>query len=326
MVFSNLTDKWKKAYRLQSYDDVLLNTVSTMIEYEGLPDTIDDRFIEIYRLIDGAVAIWKNEGDWICSEVSFGGKPDVYGIGTLAICSTKNGVVKQFENWRTNPNIAIIFNSKTLMPDMNIGRFSDMFTETETSILMNIIFSRLYPMPVVDDEKVKKAIDTIFDDIKTGKISSMRSILDNNAIKKLTDGTNTGIDLVNITDVKNSDKIQYLAKFRDDLFRWFYSLYGMNSQGSAKMAQQTVDEVNQDNNASMILPHDRYHEALKGAKMCNEKFGWDVKVSFSECWQSRLAACDEEFSDNKEEIIVDNKEVENTDEIENEEEKEDETE
>jgi hypothetical protein len=69
------------------------------------------------------------------------------------------------------------------------------------------------------------------------------------------------------------------------------------------MAQQTVDEVNQDNNASMILPHDMLRMRMKSLEnQVNKKFGWGMEVSFSECWQSRLANMDDEFKTTDEEL------------------------
>ena len=68
------------------------------------------------------------------------------------------------------------------------------------------------------------------------------------------------------------------------------------------MAQQTVDEVNQDNNASMIIPHDMLRMRQQGAEEMKKKFGWNVEYSFSECWQSRLANMDDEFKETDEEL------------------------
>ena len=120
-------------------------------------------------------------------------------------------------------------------------------------------------------------------------------------------------------EVEKSQYIQYLAKFRDDLMRWFYSLYGMNSQGSSKMAQQSVDEVNQDSSASMILPHDMLRMRQNGVEELNKKFGWDAEVSFSECWMSRLANMDDEFKTTDEQLEEINNEETETEAVEPEE-------
>ena len=40
----------------------------------------------------------------------------------------------------------------------------------------------------------------------------------------------------------------------------------------------------------------------EGAEELKNKFGWDCEVSFSECWQSRLANMDDEFKTTDEEL------------------------
>lgn len=330
MYFSNLKEKRQKAYRIESYDEVFTNTLISMFTYRGdnVPEEILEyqSFIDIYSMLDGACAIWKltpercpnaqgdaMEGKWIITPVDFAGSPDAYGFGADAICTVKSGVVCTFENWRDNPDVAIIFNNSNYSPDMNIGRFSDMLAELEVSMKLNVLFARMYPMPVVSSGKIQKAVETAIDNMRTGKIAT---VLDDDTLSKYVSDTaanNTGIQTVNLTEVEKSQYIQYLAKFRDDLMRWFYSLYGMNSQGSSKMAQQTVDEVNQDNNASMILPHDMLRMRMKSLEnQVNKKFGWNMEVSFSECWQSRLANMDDEFKTTDEQLEEVNNEEEQT--------------
>ena len=314
MYFSSMKEKRQKAYRIQSYDEFLSNTLISMFIYRGLPDELQNRInqIEEILLYNGACAIWKLTKEiagsvpttylnqYVVSEVGFTDDPDVYGMGANCICTLDNGIITNFKDWRNNPDVVVIFNNSNYSPDMNIGRFSDAFAELEVSLKLNVLFARMYPIPVASDNKTKTAIEESIKNAMDGKISS---ILSPDALSKYVEGaTNTGIETVNLTDVEKSRYIQYLAKYRDDLMRWFYSLYGMNSQGSSKMAQQTVDEVNQDNNASMIIPHDMLRMRQNGVDELNKKFGWSAEVSFSECWMSRLANMDDEFKETDEEL------------------------
>ena len=322
MYFSTLKEKRQKAYRIESYDEVFTNTLISMFTYRGdnVPEEILDQqsFIDIYAMLGGVAAIWKltpdkcpnsqndaMENKWIITDADFAGSPDAYGFGRDLICTVRSGVVYQFENWRENPEVAVIFNNSNYSPDMNIGRFSDMLAELEVSMKLNVLFARMYPMPIASSTKIQKAIETAIENMRNGKIAT---VLNDDALSQYVMDATTGsgaagINTVNLTEVEKSQYIQYLAKFRDDLMRWFYSLYGMNSQGSSKMAQQTKDEVNQDNNASMIIPHDMLRMRMKCLdSQVNKKFGWDMEVSFSECWMSRLANMDDEFKETDEEL------------------------
>lgn len=314
MYFSKMKEKRQKAYRIASYDEVLSNTLISMFTYRGLPDELQSRVNQLEELLlyKGSAAIWKLTSaikgsipstyldQYIVTEVQFTDDPDIYGMGANCICCTENGIDTTFKDWRNNPDVCIIFNNSNYSPDMNIGRFSDALAELEVSLKLNVLFARMYPIPVCSDNKAKKSIEEALKSAIEGKITT---ILSPDALSKYVEGsTSSGIELVNITDVDKSQYIQYLAKYRDDLMRWFYSLYGMNSQGSSKMAQQTVDEVNQDNNASMIIPHDMLRMRMMGVEELNRKFGWDAEVSFSECWMSRLANMDDEFKETDEKL------------------------
>ena len=315
MYFSKLKEKRQKAYRIKSYDEILINTLISMFTWRGLDEALQKKVCMLENILirNGAAAVFKlteemantgndsNVGEYIVTDADLCGEPDVYGIGRDCICTTGSGVTVTFNDWQNNPDIVVIFNNSCYAPDLNIGRYSDALAELEVSLKLNVLFARMYPIPVCADSKAKQAIEEALKSAMDGKIAT---ILSPDALAKYVAGdTSTGVDLVNITDVEKSQYIQYLAKYRDDLMRWFYSLYGMNSQGSSKMAQQTVDEVNQDNNASMIIPHDMLRMRQQGAEELKNKFGWSyAAVSFSECWQSRLANMDDEFKTTDEEL------------------------
>lgn len=345
MFFSKMKEKRQKAYRIESYDEILTQILVSMFTYDGIPDELKERenFIEECLIYDGAVAIFKLNKEmamstnsyvdkYIACKVMFNGMPDVYGIGEDAICTTDNGLSLTFENWRENPDIAIIFNNSTMSPDVNIGRYSDILAEVETSEKLQTIFSRLYPIPIVKNNKVKQAVEQAIKNMLDGKIAT---ILDEDKIAKyIEDATKDAIESVALTEPDKAQYIQYLSKFHDDLMRRFYGLYGMDESGNSKMAQQSVEEVSRNDESSMIIPHDMFKWRKKGIQMCNDKFGWEGVVMFTECWQSRDAdinVTDEETEEenNDEENSVDdsnnNSETEKPEVKEEEGEKEDES-
>ena len=214
-----------------------------------------------------------------------------------------------------------------MSPDVNIGRYSDILAEVETSEKLQTIFSRLYPIPIVKNTKVKKAVEEAINNMLDGQIAT---ILDEDKLAKyIEDATKEAIESVALTEPDKAQYIQYLSKFHDDLMRRFYGLYGMDECGNSKMAQQSVEEVSRNDESSMIIPHDMFKARKKGIEMCNEKFGWEGVVMFTECWQSRDAEInvtdeetEEENNDGLEENSTDNND--NSDETEKPEVKEEE--
>lgn len=307
-VFATMNEKLQNQIRSASYSELLTNTLNTMMTYK-LPSEklkgIDQGFHELFLIYNGIAAMWEHPKDgWTTSPANFSGSIDSYGMGRDMIVTALDGTTKTFKDWKDNPDIIVFFNNSCKAPDMNIDRFAEMFTDLEISLKLNVLYSRLFPIPIAKDQPTKKAINEAIKKMLEGQIKDGTTILTEDVVSAITEGT-SGVETINFTDVDKSRYIQYLAKYRDDLMRWFYSMYGMNSQGSSKLAQQTVDEVNQDNNASMIIPHDMLRcrqKALEIAKEKQPELFEGAEVSFSECWMSRLANMDDEFKKTDEEL------------------------
>lgn len=306
--------KWpeiSKYVRESNHRDMLLEALSSMFVRDGLPEDLDGKKrIEEWLLIHGAVAYvrpgkgrygtdGKPSGNYKRSEYrvgwcNFGGDPYPDGIGSIAIVNGYDGYVEQFDDWRHNDNIVVAFNNQTMTPDFNIIYTAEFLTEYDVSLRNQIIYSRLFPVPTADDDKVAATLQEMLDDMHTGRIKVITS---KNVFKQLCPeqgGEGNGIEVVQLSDPKASDHIQYLDHGRDDILRWFWRQYGMDIQASSKMAQQTVDEVKAGSEQSMIIPHERYHCRQKEVEDLKRVFGWDVTIEFTEPWQNAFAKCERE--------------------------------
>lgn len=308
--------KWpelKKRSREQAHRELLLGGVSSMFVREGLPDELDGSdMIEEWLLTFGAVGYvkpgtgkgGKPSGSYKRSEyrvgwVSFGGDPYPDGLGSDAIVNGYDGYVETFPDWRHNDNIVVAFNMKNHLPDMAIPYTAEFLQEYDTSLQFQIYYSRLFPIPTANSDKTLAALQDALDNMDKGK---MKAILSKNIFDELTGGTGDEIKVIQLSDPKASDHIQYLDHGKDDIYRWFWRLYGMDIQGASKMAQQTNAEVQSGLEQSMIIPHAMYHQRQKEAADLKRVFGWDVSIAFAEPWQNMFAKCEreEELLDDRE--------------------------
>lgn len=280
-------DKYKDAVNFQWFY-TLLTLVSSMFKREGLPDEIDERVIEPYLLLTGCGAYVREGESYIFGRCTLGGEPDRYYRGKNAIVTAGGGYCKVFEDWLTNPDIVVCWNTPTRSPDFQLWKTAGTLTEVDVSLLCNLVYSRLYPIGVAQDDKTRKTLEQLYENMVVGKFASITS---KNIFEGLAGKDGTGIDVLNLTDVTVSDKIQYLAKYRDDLFRWLWSMYGQNVQATSKLAQESVAESTSGEGVSMILPHTMLHERMRECEELNKKFGWNVTVTFTEPWQNSFADC-----------------------------------
>lgn len=294
--FRTISKKDQKKYKsfLQSENFLtLLSMVSSMFIWDGIPEEtkIDIDTLEPYLLLTGKAAIVKDGSEYVLGRVSLAGEPTRYWYGRDAIVTAGNGFTRYYKDWLTNPKIVVLFNNKLKTPDFQLMKTAGILSEVDISLLCNLIYSRLYPIGVAHDDKTKKVLEELFDNMQIGKFASITS---KNILEGIAGKEGSGVDVLNLTDVSVSDKIQYLAKYKDDTLRWLWSMYGQNVQATSKLAQESVDEVTSGQGVSMITPHDMLHQRLNACDQIKKKFGWNVSVTFSEPWQNEFANCDKE--------------------------------
>ena len=280
-------DKVIKAWSLR---DVCININATMFTYKNLPDSIPQEFIERFLVMSDPVIFWKLDDpdayrykdELIVSAGDYAGRPDAYGLGERVIANTLSGYVKS--DLTPGVDCVVMHNNSIYTSDMPvIAQAVDLLTEALTSFNTNIIYSRLKPVFKATTDKEKSAIETAFNSIKDD--SKPIVITSRNVIEEELEGSES-IKVLEITDVKNADKIQFIVKAIDDLFRWYLTLYGQAIQGNAKLAQQTVDEVQGTTSASFIIPNDKLRMRRKAIEEVNSLFGTNIEVDFSDAWKT----------------------------------------
>lgn len=269
--------------------DLCIEVLGTMFTYKNLPDSVPEEFVERFLVMNGSVALWRLD-DWnsdLNGEliVSIGGeadKPNPYGVGTKYLANTLNGYVKKLT---PGTDGAIGYNNSLHNSDMPlVCQVVDLLTEGFTSLKTNIIYSRLKPIFKVTNDTEKNAITSAFKSVKDDL--DPITITSRNIMAEELEGKET-VNVLDITDVKNADKLQYIIKACDDIIRWFFTYYaGQAIQGNGKLAQQTVDEVQGTTSTSFILPNDRLRMRRRWVDQCNKIFGTEIEVDFSDAWKT----------------------------------------
>lgn len=282
--YSKLKEQHKVEYRAREWESDLLSIISAMFEYEGLAETVRPEMIELYLNVYGECAIWETKEGYAVTFCTRAGSPNVNGLGSDLICTTWNGESKTFSDFEKSREVVYIKNDDYANPDYNYLPTADTLSAIDKSIQHIIINSRYTPLAIAKDKKTEMALKTALQQNNVGEVQVIMS--DN-----ILEGEQSAY-VLNITDVTASDKIQYLYKAKDDTLRQFYQLYGMESCGASKMAQQTEAEINQGCNSHMILPNKRYNNRVIGMTKCSELFGWDCSVKFAEAWKREKGTLD----------------------------------
>ncbi len=273
-VYTQLRTKAKNGLRYNTYFDLLLNTLLEMFTYTGLPDTIPQRFLELYLHTYGKVFIAEINGDILATGGTLSGDIDAYGLGTEAIAVCPVGEA----NGKRDIDIVYGINNDTATPDLLVYWISHLLQENDNSLEHNIIYSRLLPIPKVSDEKDKQAFDDIIEKLINGDLKAFASR------NILADELGDSADVLNISDGNKVDKLQYLSRFADDILKKFYNFYGQPINSQNKTAQSISDELHGMDSVSFIIPIQMLKCRQKMCDDINRIFGLDVSVSFSETW------------------------------------------
>lgn len=261
----------------------------SMLDMENIPDGLDFRYLELFRYVNGHCGIMKHpDYGIVCFPGSFSGELDAYGrgreyVGALLSGDPMSGKRKasgrEFKG-TIGVDCIVIPNNYLYTPDLPIFHaFARRLSQVDTSLDLNVFYSRLAPIIKVSNGKVKAAVDEVLNNILVGEL---KSIISENLEEDI-EGFKS-IDILNITDVKDVDKIQYLSKYHDDLLRRLYVLGGHSMAGTQKMAQQSADEISQNDTISMIYPLERLKALNEGLEKANKVFNTNMSAHFSEAW------------------------------------------
>lgn len=250
-----------------------------MLAADNIPEGLDFRYLELFRYCNGHVGVMKSEKyGLVAFPGTFSDELDAYGRGKKYIGALLNGEPME---GTIGENCVVIPNNYIYMPDFPLFySFAKRLNEVDVSLDSNVFFTRMAPIIKVANAKIKSAVDEILKDIKAGNVKCIVSDDLEQDIEHL-----KSIDIFNITDVTEVDKLQYLSKYHDDLLRRLYTIGGHAMAGTQKMAQQSAYEVGQNDTIAMIYPMERL-ECLKiGVDEVNKLFNTNMEVKFSEAWQ-----------------------------------------
>lgn len=277
--FDFMKNKTQNKIRYATYSNLLFNTMLEMFEWKNLPDSIPKRFLENILHATGEVFISRINDKLIASHGTLSGEVDEYGLGTECIAVCPRGEA----NGTRGIDIAYGINNDTATPDMLIYWIAHLLAETDKSIKLNVIYSRLLKIPKVSNEKDKAMFEEILKKVMDGEPQAFAS--KDSLDLELGNGTET----FELTDANKIDKLPYLTQFFEDCLKRFYNFYGQPMQNQNKRAQSISDEIHGQDSVSFIIPMQMLKCRQALCDEVNRIFGTEISVDFSPIWKVELA-------------------------------------
>lgn len=265
-------DFQRKKQALQLKVNHMLNRLSSMFKWEGLPDSIPQRMLELYLMSSGACAVTKVGEELYAFTGGLGGEPDEYYRPT--IFTVANPYLKFNEMLRIDEECALVLNDTCHAGLLGLlEQYGTAMVENELSMRVATINSRVMSIITAEDDNAKASADKFLEDIESGKLSAIGA-------QKFFEGVQT-----QPYAVRGATALTDLIEYEQYLKASLFNELGLNANYNMKRESLNSAESQLNNDALTPLIDDMLNCRKRGADKINELYGTEITVEFSSAWK-----------------------------------------
>ena len=268
----DFTDKSKVCSQYILY---MLNRTQSMFKWEGLPETIPARILELYLQCNGNACFYKHEGNLYVFIGGRGGTPDVYYMPT--IYTIANPALHLSVQANIDINCIVMPNDSMYMGLMPMFEmYASQMTETALSIDIATVNSRIVDLISASDDRTRESALKYLEDMRDGELGVIAS---NEFLSGITATPYGSTGHGTITDLIELMQYQKAS--------WFNDL-GLNANYNMKRESINSGESQLNNDALLPLVDDMLNCRQKFAEKVNKMFGTEISVSMNSSWEDNL--------------------------------------
>lgn len=264
-------EKWESALLnnrtyLQYYNR-LLELAINMYEWKNLPDTVDERFLELTLFSDGMAVFFQDDGGlgYLCLRCMIGGELDVYRIPIERTAYATNGYQMHLDN----QNSVIIFNN---------------YMHTNSMLDVEMYARRLYEIERTIDVNVKAQKTPVLIRATENQRLTMKNLYmqyDGNEPFIFGDKQldMDGIKILKTDAPYVADKLNILKR---QIWNEALTYLGIENSNTEKRERLVSDEVTSNLGGVSAQRFCRLNARRKAAEQINKMFGLNIQVDFRE--------------------------------------------
>ena len=254
----------------------MFDRTSHIFKWSGLPETIPQRVLEMYLQLNGNACFAKVNDTLYIFVGGRGGEPDVYYMPTLYTIA--NPALNYNAQLRIGIDCVVMPNDtlyRGLFP--LFSKYATMQAETELSLQMANIMSRMPAIITADTDNARIAGEKYIKDIISGKLGiypkeSLITSVGTHPIAQASAHTLT--DLIEV--------VQYVKA------SWFNDI-GLNAQFNMKRENLNSAEIDMNEHAIFTLVEDMRKCRVEFAEQVNKMFNTSISVEYSELWSDEYS-------------------------------------
>lgn len=260
---------------------LFFNRTITMFEYDGLPEELPQRQIELIMQTHRFVVFPKDliDGKHYAMFGGLGYEPDGYYEPSKAILVNpylKYNKILDIKKQYKDGDCVVIYNDAMHMGLVDLHEmYAQLLAENIISIRYGTVNARVLALMVADNDSTKESADDFFDKIEKGEdvgVVAGTPFFDN--LKSLDYGK--GADSTHIKEL--IEEQQYLKS------AWWNDL-GINANFNMKRESINESEASMGELALLPLTDDMLKQRQIGIEQLNKLWGTNITVKFSSAWE-----------------------------------------
>lgn len=267
----NFTDKESC---INYYVRYVLNRLQGLFAYDGLPESIPARSLELLLQVNGSATIADVNGSLYAFRAGLGGEPDAYYMPTIAVVA--NPALKLNKNYTIDDDCIVIPNDSTytgLMPLLR--RYCTSLVENDITMNLADMMMRMTSIITANDDATKYAAEKYIKDIVDGKLAVLKSskFIDENSLQTQPYAA-TG----------QGNQVTQLIEYEQYLKASMLNELGIQMNWNTKRETINGEEAGMNNQALLPLIYDMYEQRRLGVEKVNDMFGTSISVKFGYPW------------------------------------------
>lgn len=265
------------------YYNRLTELAISMFEWQNLPETVDQRFLEMCLFSDGMCVFFQDEVlGYLSLQCMIGGKLNVYRIPMERRAYATNGYQRDLDE----TNSVIIFNNYLHTNSMlDVEMFSKRLYNLDRAVDVNANAQKT-PILIQCDESQRLTMKNLYKQYEGNEPFIFGSKgLDANGLKVL----QTGAPYV-------ADK---LYELKTQLWNEALTYLGISNINTVKKERMITDEVTRNQGGVVASRYSRLESRRQACRQINDMFGLDIWVDYREDFQD----IQEQQNENEEEEL-----------------------
>lgn len=265
---------WEVARRnnatFMQYYNRLMELSISMFEWKNLPETVDERFLELCLFAQGQAVFFK-ESDigYLALQVATGGRLDVYRIPTQRRAYASNGFNADLDE----TNSVLIYNNRIHTNSMlDVKMFAERLANYDRVIDVNANVQKT-PILIKCDEQQRLTLKNVYMQFDGNQPAIFA---DKNLAKDALDVLQTNAPFI-------GDKMYQL---KTQYWNEALTYLGISNINITKKERLITDEVTRNQGGTIASRYSRLEARREACKKINKMFGLDIWVDFREDFQT----------------------------------------